>query len=182
MKKILVVLLVLGLATASQAGLVISVNGDAQITEVTLKPSESITLGISTVTDTITGYVIDFKVATGDAELVTTGMTFPATFDFASGISGNPTLKQVSLSGSQFFGAPLAAPQTIMQGLVLHCLGEDPAGAVTTLQVLITGTTIVGTETLPLGVLKTIIIHQIPEPMTMMLLGLGSLFLVRRKK
>lgn len=178
MKKFLVLLLVLGLATAAQAGLVFSTNQNPDTTEITVAPSDSVFLAISTVTDTITGYEIDYKILSGKGELVTAGMTFPAVFDFASTMVGSGTPEQIKLTGSQFFGAPLAAPQSIMTGLVLHCTG--PGDVI--LQILISGTTVVGTTTLPLGVIKTVLIHQIPEPMTMMLLGLGSLFLVRRKK
>jgi hypothetical protein len=65
-----------------------------------------------------------------------------------------------------------------MQKLVLHCLA---AGDVTLTVTALEGTKLDGVWITD-EVLHTLIIHQIPEPMTLTLLGLGSLILVRRKK
>jgi hypothetical protein len=66
-----------------------------------------------------------------------------------------------------------------MDGLVIHCL--DTTDVILTVRV--TENTVINGETIPIDtVLHTLTIHQIPEPATMALLGLGGLFLLRRRK
>jgi len=184
MKKYLVLLLILGLATASQANLVIQ-SGGATVTEVTLAPSESITIGLFTTTGSISDYTLDLKLVdpktgalTGFGEMITGNVAFPAAMMFTGAWVGTPTANNGRITGSNF-GIPLSAPQSIMTGLVIHCLGLDEVE----LQVISAGGTTIDAASIPAGqVIGRLLIHQIPEPMTLMLLGLGSLFLVRRKK
>ena len=68
-----------------------------------------------------------------------------------------------------------------------HCDSDTPVNDVT---VLLTsgGINVVNPDTMDLStipagtILDTLIIHQIPEPMTMALLGLGGLALIRRRR
>ena len=190
MKKLLFFMLVLGLTSFAQAGLVFTIDGVEQPAEITLMPSEYVELDLELPTGSILGYDITYQLTPygdvpGDAELITTGygdigpIMFIADFDIDSTIVGTPTAHTVEITGSNLF-SPLAAPQTIMLDLVLHCLGEGDV----LLEVISMGGTTVDDEQIPPDtVMHTLLIHQIiPEPMTVALLGLGGLFALRRKK
>jgi hypothetical protein len=172
-------MLILGLAANAQAGFVFTVNGEPQPDEVWLQPSEEIELDLEITADSgLQGYGLDYVLSNPQAELLTDRIEFPQQFDLASGVKINePQL--VRISGGQLFSPAVGGPAVIMQNLYLHCL--EPTDVL--LEIVVGATTTIGGETLPIGtVLHTLTIHQIPEPMTLTLLGLGGLFLVRRKK
>jgi len=181
MKKILVVLLVLGLATASQAGVTFGVNDDPSVTEITLLPSQTIVLDMSiTQGGTCSDYTLGWALE-GNGEFLFDGATFPnaSSYMLGSGFTAGTLSKTAfQMSGSNF-GIPVAGPAVIMDGLVVHC--TDKGEVVVTVKSL-GGTNVDGAPVAANTIMRTILIHQVPEPMTMMLLGLGSLFLVRRKK
>jgi hypothetical protein len=189
MKKFLVVLLVLGLATASQAGITgidFTVNGEPQQPAVTLSVGQTIEIDLELLAgNNILGYVLEWEIIGGRAEFNWSGINFPLAFELASKISGTALPNKVRLTGSQLTQPAKDGPAVIMQGLILTCTGADPSqNEPTIMNVTIRGTT--KTNGVSAGtsgtVVHTLTIHQVPEPMTLMLLGLGSLFLVRRKK
>jgi hypothetical protein len=189
MKKLLILVLVLGMSSLANAGLIFTVNGLPATPDITLKPSETAEIDLEiSAGSTILGYTIDWQLRNldagpADAEFVYGGVNYPLVFEFAStAVISQPQLFEAT--GSQFLGAALPGPATIMQGLMIHCLRAnlDPQGAVILEVIAQAGTVIDGVE-LPAGtVLSSLMIHQIPEPMTLTLLGLGGLFLARRKK
>ena len=191
MKKLLVLMLVLGIATLASAGLQISVGGVQEPidSEIILAPSDTIELDIWTDADigmfeaktwallvadklvgTITGGTSPVGYADpwpGDAATDNTAMVIPQPYTgkaggYLAGMSDNP------LAGAVLYDS-----------FIFHCEGEGDA--------VIELWEMVNTATLPdenyemTTLLDTVIIHQIPEPMTMALLGLGGLFLRRRK-
>jgi len=191
MKKFLVFLLVLGLATATQADIVgidFTVNGDPQPAEITLMPSQSIELDLEIEAGhNMLGYNIEWEIISGRAELIWANVTFPVQYSFAPSkvlTTPTPAPNKVRMSGSNLSPA-IEGPAVIMQGLILHCLLEDPTPNEPTILTMTTrATTKVDGVNIAAGtLLHTLIIHQVvPEPATLMLLGLGSLFLLRRKK
>jgi len=190
MKKFLVFLLVLGLATATQAeiiGLDFTVNGEPQPVEITLAPSQTVEIDLELEAGSNTaGYVLEWEILGGRAEFIWSGVTYPIVFEAASKISGTPTANKIRFTGSQILGSPKEGPGVIMMGLILHCLLEDPTPNDPTIMTVYTrGTTKINGQNIHVtpGVeVHRLIIHQVPEPATLMLLGLGSLFLLRRKK
>jgi hypothetical protein len=192
MKKLCILLLVLGLATAVNAdyvGLTFTLEGQghsgAQPAEITLAPSQCVELDLELLAQhNMLCYDITYTLDNAKAELITTAygqqgpVAFPAPFDTPGGITGTPLPQYVEMSGTQNTTTPLPGAATIMQKLVLHCLA---AGDVTLTVTALEGTKLDGVWITD-EVLHTLIIHQIPEPMTLTLLGLGSLILVRRKK
>jgi len=191
MKKFLVLLLVLGIATAANAevvGLVFTVNGLPQPPEITIGPSQSIEIDLEiAASHTNSDYTLNYDlyapgtdIPTQLAEFVTTGAAFPnaSSYMFGSGFAGPRTSVHFQISGSNF-GIPINGPAIIMNGILIHCIGPGDV----LLKIVCQGGTKVDGQDVPFGtIMHTLLIHQIPEPATLMLLGLGSLFLARRKK
>ncbi len=193
MKKFLLLMLVLGLATTAQAGLVFTVNGEPQPEEVWLVPSEIIELDLEVdPVQKIFAFTIDYVLSNAQAEFITDGATnpqypdltdieFPMEFELLSEVSTDePQLVQIT--GSQLFGDPIPGPGVIMKELYIHCL--DATDVI--LQIISRGVELYDLDDnkifIPDGtVMHTLTIHQ-PEPMTVALLGLGGLFVLRRKK
>jgi len=189
MKKILVLLLVLGFATASQAavtGLIFTVNGEPQPAEITIAVDQTIELDFELAAGhDMLGYNVEWEILGGRSIFAWAGVTFPTEYTFSgSKITTNPAPlpNKVRMTGSNLSGAPVG-PAVIMQGLILKCIAIDAEGQPTIVTMTTRATTKVdGVNVVSGTLLHTLTIHQVPEPMTMMLLGLGSLFLVRRKK
>jgi hypothetical protein len=187
MKKLLILVLVLGMASMAGAGLQISVDGDPEPidSEIFIAPSDELVLDIyATGGDT------------GDSFWVLIVDDLVGTIDPYSGIVNIPPAPDASmLLGSLvdnwldgFFpgqngivgtvGAYSAFPPypdgVYFDGIIFHCEAIGDA--------LIQLVEIDGELWEPTGVIfDSVIIHQIPEPATIALLGLGGL-LLRRKK
>ena len=186
MKKLLVLMLVLGLAGLANAMILeISVNGDLdpKDSEIFLMPSETAILNIHTPDGYVIGddvyFAIVVDVAYGtvgyDDEL---GTVLADHYDTAiygagaqdAGMCSPPedgvwgVIANYGTSGN--FG-----PGVIIDDILFHC--EKEGDAVINLY----STPDFATFTLE----DFVIIHQIPEPMTIALLSLGGLFLRRRK-
>ena len=177
MKKVLVLLLIFVLASVASAALQISVMGDKDPaeTEWGILPSEELILDIWTDTDIEPGVgegwwalvcePADAAISGGASMLEDNGITVypgpvPATVP-NGGVYGMIALSELPM---------IAADTTIYDGILFHCLSDEDVTVT-----LLFGSAIGGwTE------VDTAIIHQ-PEPMTIALLGLGGLFLRRRK-
>jgi len=184
MKKLLVLALVLSMATMASAALQISIGGVNPTAEVTLMPSETLSLGIYTdaaLASTYTDYfVLTATIGTGSIDFLTgapvvadDGMSVEHTMDavtFASPMLDGMNQNGVA-GGLAFFVLPgLAAGAQIFDGMVFHC--DGPVACTITLYT---------TDFSTLTMVDQIVVQQIPEPITMGLLGLGGLFLRRRK-
>jgi hypothetical protein len=180
MKKLLVLALVLSVASLANAALVVSApgyNGEM------LNPSDTVVLAIGTdavispgvgegfwalgasmAGATVSGGVSLYPTEGGIAifdDAVTAGIQLPAGDNGVFGMIGLGTLPNVQPGG-------------IYDGIVFHCEGP---GDVTVTLYMVSGDT--GEI---LSTLNSVVVHQIPEPFTMGLLGLGGLFLRRRSK
>jgi hypothetical protein len=192
MKKLLVLLMVLGMASLATAQLTlqISVDGEKEpvnseifITEI---PSGHLVLDIWTTADisdadghqgsyALLGTVLKGTISGGDItnadwwgcaivdDAAGAGVIVPEGDNGVYGAIATTTTTQVIPAGS-----------TIFNWIDFHCEG-GPGDAIITLYEFDGDTGDL------LGVLDQVIIHQIPEPITMALLGLGGLFLRRRK-
>jgi hypothetical protein len=209
MKKLLVLLVVLGLVSVANAGVIdvsiTSINGAAitpWVHEVTINPSDTIDFrivfnapnteflfGINSFFDITGPGTLDwshFVLATFDPETeVWTNVDLKATYDRLLHVQGTEGGKQYILDGAADKGSAGTGTGTenwIVKNIYLHC---DEIGTVT-VKLSNRGNGSIVTDTnrtiVPWNYGPGIIIHQIPEPMTLMLLGLGSLFLIRRKK
>jgi hypothetical protein len=190
MKKLLVLMLVLGLtsvASARNTGMAIqlSIDGVPAPDEITLMESDWVMLDIMAAD----GYALDSMeldlevVGPGHIELDPQNVTVPtdiivAPFESWSLVVDGVTEKGIgAIVGMTFDPAGLGGQ--LVNYILFHC---DGLGDVT---ITITDA---GANNDPVNgdisqeMMGSIIIHQIPEPTTVMLLGLGSLFLLRRRK
>jgi hypothetical protein len=185
MKKLLVLMLVLGLtsvAGAANVGQTIQLGivgapgqGEPLPDEITIEVSQWIELGII-VNGGADALELDLEViGPGHVELPAVPTDI---FVEAWTIPGPVTPAPPGVS--QIVAMDLFGTHTglIAQLIMFHC---DGTGDVL-VQITDIGVNNVDGRDVPLAEMGSIIIHQIPEPTTVMLLGLGSLFLLRRRK
>lgn len=179
MKKFLVLALVLGIASMAPAALNIVINGDIDPldSEITLLPSETLILGVEGAT-AAGGAANAMYVVVGPGTVDNSGATYQG------GLSGNfyqlyvdyywaPSVDRAGLPAVAGYASDLGALSGILiDNIVFHC--EGPGDVVVELYESVdSGATWQLTD--------TAIVHQIPEPATMALLGLGALVLRRKK-
>jgi hypothetical protein len=189
MKKILVLLLVLGMASWAHAGLINVVAdgvGDMGHAGTALDPLAigevlkiKITLAAGASSD---GYDLDLHV-TGAGQLAESagGINYAPGIGMwtYSGIVGNSIaqMSEIHLMGQW-------KDQDLIWNLEIECTGEDDVLVDLTLNGGTRVDPMGGTAYVDLGEadLGDLVIYQIPEPMTIALLGLGGLLALRRRK
>ena len=191
MKKLLVLLVVLGMTSFAGAELIFNVDGEPQPDTIYLNPSETVEIGLGLAAgENILKYTITYSLSNEQAEFVfpdpqdigglsVYGLEFPWASMFPGKVSDYDdvgVMSWVKIAADNFMQAT-PGPLTLMQGLILHCTDNTPL----TMTVTVVGDTTVDGQSIPIDtVLHTLNIVQ-PEPMTIALLGLGGLFLRRRK-
>ena len=185
MKKLLVLMMVLGMASMASAAIQISVNGALDVDEITIAVSDTITIDIwNAGTGTEFGgqidfdYYVDFYYPSEGGYTLSNQRLGPAagdSTDFPSMLKDDSTYPPPSDYRELWIWQGWAQSSTETVGamylLDLHCELEG-----VTVQIdLWDGRNLAAP-------VDSLIIHQIiPEPMTIALLGLGGLFLRRRK-
>ncbi len=180
MKKLLIFMLVLCMASLANATLQISVNGNMNPTDsdIWLLPTETLNLDVwtnaeitpgtgegywaliaSTAGSTISGGVV---LVEGEGGLQIYGAPVPAAPAGENGIWGAIALATIP---------SISADTVIFDEILFHCEAEGD----------VTVTLLMGPAPGAWSPVDSVVIHQIPEPMTVLLLGLGGLFLRRRK-
>ncbi len=167
MKKLLVLMLVLGLASAANAVLSLSVNGGAAPSDITIAVSDTL--------------VIDVTSSTSNAYAVLLYV-----FDYDNRTLSNPRTTRGDLSAVYYYGPPTYMPPTYPQyfAIAIADSGGLTPGTGFEVDYLATaaGDVLITLNDYTTGaVIESLTIHQTPEPMTIALLGLGGLFLRRRK-
>jgi len=181
MKKFLVLALVLGMTSMASAVIQLSVNGLPAPDEIVLAPSDTIVIDIM-VMDGHNVAVFDWGLNLSNdlGKLDAADITFHQ-FDLAGKVlEGNA--QRLRMGGGNIFSPAVEGPAKIVDEILFHCEGE---GDVIVDLVIVdqAGNIIDGESNLQDGhILDRLIIRQIPEPMTMALLGLGGLALIRRRR
>ena len=177
MKKLLVLMLVLGMASLANAGLALSVNGEPAPDQITLAPSDWIELDVHLEQGTtLLGMTIAIELSNNQGHIETADISYPdlGAWLFAPYVlSESP--QHVEVTGGTF-GAPTAGPAVVIAGVMFHC--DEPIYA--TIDLVTTAVTTIDGVDVQAGVLLDRLIVLVPEPMTMVLLGLGAV-LLRRK-
>lgn len=189
MKKLVVLMLVLAMASLANAGLVFTVNGEEQPAEITINIGDAIELDLELPTGSVQAYQLMYSLNNEQAELIVdaydqwgdpySNIQFP----WQSLAPGSVNAKDdvgvcswVEIKADNLFSAA-NGPLVLMTDMYLHCLENTDV----VLTISISERTIIDGEEQELGEVHSLTVHQIPEPMTIALLGLGSLFVRRRK-
>ena len=191
MRKLIILMLVFGISSIASATLQISVNGimEPEETEITLFPSEIAILDIWT----------DSLIDKDDAMTWIYGYALTAKVADAS-ISGGTPVEPPYLSDGGYViyddavnvgGFPLPPGENGIWGAVTPIANDAPPGAkmfdliefhcewaVNDVVVTLWSTW----DFMTAQIEDQVIIHQVPEPATIALLGFGSLFLMRRRR
>ena len=194
MKKLLIFILVFGMASLANAELLISVDGvvNPPETSITLTPSQNVVIDI--MGDGRPPPKAAFLVIQGPGAIAGYSLLYPGAGadymeieEFATGAS--MTVQEVLDYLNTTAGFTGATDMSFMNFLDTTPVGgpyDDLDGKLVD-EIIFTCTGL-GDVTLTLTdnafseVFDTQIIHQVPEPMTVLLLGLGGLFLRRSKK
>ena len=211
MKKLLIIMLVLGMASLANAGITLSVDGNPNPGEIDLLVSETFILDIDVSGlphDAFGGGDILVKLSNAQGSLDATNayvinpvqteywVTVPNIYtgwtegqvdwDVSGVTQVDPQNVIVSALNQQWNTKP---DYRLMDGLLFHC--DDPTDVIITLEAY--SPLVYYTHDATGGVLEqlieyeegtildTLTVHQIPEPATLLLLGLGGLFLRRKK-
>jgi hypothetical protein len=171
MKKLLVLMLVLAMTSAANAALLISVDGvvNPPDTEVWLDLSEIAIIDVYSDGLTLSNQEFYLQIEGGGAMDITKATNtvnppgYPST---VIPLSDTLAFLDLALAGIPI---PVVPEGTVVDLIEVHCV-ERGVDVVLTLYSNVD------------GVLDTQIIHQIPEPATIALLGLGGLALLRRRR
>jgi len=187
MKKLLIFMLVLGMASLANATLQISVDGNKEPvdSEIWLLPSQEIFLDIWTTNDITPGVNEDPIPFMEPGALALVATTLDGQISGGVNVSAEPSLYVYpydSYTGKTGIWASLtlatapklAAGSVMINEIIFHC---DGPGDVLIELIYDPAYPVYGMS----PVLDSVIIHQIPEPATIALLGLGCLLLRRRK-
>ena len=186
MKKLLILMLVLGLTSIAGAALQISIDGDfhPEDSTIILDVSDTVILDIwSTVPIIPAGEGEGMWALACDTAcaIIAGGSVVISHADWAIGIEPDPAGAGIPLPEGHngvmgyiyTFGEPIPADTAIYDEIVFHCESLNGPTPVSLYQLDDEGGIV--------GIWDTVTIHQIPEPASMLLLGLGGLLLRRRK-
>jgi hypothetical protein len=183
MKNLLIVFTVLAMASVANAALFISVNGveNPPDTQINLLPSEHVVIDV-TGDGTTPANPTPWLIVEGPGAVSGGVVTYPGNattitlYQLGDGSDivewlqseGYNTLQAYYIELIDQAGEPKPLTGKLVDGIDFHCVGL--------------GDVLLSLVSADLGsVYDTQVIHQIPEPITFALLGLGGLFLRRRK-
>jgi len=165
MNKLVVVVLILSMAVVANAGLVLSINGEPNPPDstITIQPSDVLEVGV---VGNVSGGAVAGTYALG------LNVGSPGSLDASHVVGGTAVLMDNAVAaealGIQNPFISLDYQGAAISGFLFHCDGPGDV----TLYLIGDGGLIADTQ----------VIHQIPEPMTLALLGLGGLSMAMFRK
>lgn len=189
MKKLIVLLIILAMVNVANAGIIdiviASLNGqpiDPHVNEITITPTDEVDLAIiftAPASEYLYGLGVTVNVD-GPATMDYSQLVAHAAFDGSLEVINPPEIIESGGLGNGPQGA--GEPIDVVWNILLHCDGlEDVVVWLTDDQLMNTIVIDADYNILDYEYSPAITIHQ-PEPMTLALLGLGSLLIRRRKR
>ena len=197
MRKLLALVLILGLASMANAALELSINGLPAPDDITLQPSDWIKLDVLVGADhLLAGGDLAVILSNPQGHLEYDGVTFiiqpPTVFPFGTfpnnwdgpwQVQASSTPQQVNFNGGNASNNTIG-PYVLMDNLWFHC--DEPTDVIIDLVAISdivhfdeTGEPVA--DYIAGSLIDSIYVVQ-PEPMTLSLLGLGGLALLRRRR
>jgi hypothetical protein len=178
MKKLLIIPLVLSAVSICEASLIFTINGEPQPDEITMGISDKIELGARLAAGhTLGSFGFGYYLSSDQAEFLADNVVFNPAFDIPGSVLIHDP-QRVRVTGSMLFSPDLQGPAVLFEGLLIHCLGAVDVE----MEVWDEGGTRIDGVLLDIwDPLAQLTIHQIPEPITVTLLGFGVLLLRRRR-
>jgi hypothetical protein len=172
MRRISILVMVLFISTSASAAVIIGVNGVMNPSEITLAPSDTASISVWTdaVLNTPTWYVLG--IIEGDPGSLDGGGVWPQDPHILI-YPPEPEPPILGLSSWIMFsydGLTPLPPGMLLDGAVFHC--DGPGNVIMRLY---------ETDFITIMLDDTQMIHQTPEPATIVLLGLGAMLLKRRR-
>ena len=203
MKKVLALIMILGLASVANANLMLTINGKPAPDEITIYPSDWIEIDVE-VPDGIQNqsYDLDIHLSNAQAHFLEPvwvpgagpqpghwdNINFPTTYTQAPSTCASVAPQNIRIMGvmNTSVGDVAYPGDVIMNELMMHC--DETTPVILTLVVhddagMLSWDTSTWTEVVYTDgqILGSVTIYQ-PEPMTLSLLGLGGLALIRRRR
>ena len=173
-RRFLIAAVVIISGTFCCGGYVLTWDGQTDIEEVSISLSETAELGIYA-EEEWTAYEIAIQLSNSNAILDISGISDGVWWPEPGPYVKDSSDLYVDVTGGDFFGSDAGQ---VIWGIELLPQMEGEL----TISLIATGDNIVGGVTYPAGTLfDTIDVTVVPEPMTVVLLGLGGVFLRRRK-
>lgn len=179
MKTLSIFALIFCLSSMASAGLVFTLNGEPQPDEITICVGDMIELDLEMPAgDNYLKYYLEYRLLNEQAEFIVDTIYINCGMIFVPLNHDDVGVCSWIEFGCDNFIASVPGPLILMNNLYVECI--EPTDVV--MEVTVAGPTVINGQEIPIGTLMhTLTIHQIPEPATLLLLGLGGLFLRRRK-
>ena len=193
MRKMLIAFTILAMASMASAdvpGMYLTIGGVQAPDKIELEPSDWIELDLEVgIGDKLGGFDVEIQLSNPQGHLEFTSMVIPVTLTPPPYMfwQGAPTVvtsdpQNLRVTGgwmTPLYGQDFVNPIIILNGLMFHC--DEITDVIVDLVVPDGGSLLLNDVSYEAGTLIDTLLIKQPEPMTILMLGLGGLLLRRRK-